>query len=287
MQYKTYDDAVSANAEELRSGKPSQWVPYSFLRGPKLFRQYLEQEDRPYSSQELKNWLDTNELIWKHHIYKAIRHSLLLVAQRVEPEVDMKQLLYKDLPAYQQLPAWAVSGLEEFHASPRYQAQDGYASYDADRMHISSFLLQLVKEGIQSFREITVPMVMRYCTSKGSQNGIKPFLIHLRNKSLVPSFLPESYVSLFCSRALSPADLNLDESDLHRFRIEEYNTETYWMGIHNTMSYLDDHHYSTSACEELRGHMLEFGVFLELNGLYFSKELALVWSDTLKKRTGK
>ncbi|MGB4408488.1 MAG: hypothetical protein WBI82_16660, partial [Sphaerochaeta sp.] len=203
MKYQTYDETVSAIAEELRSRKPSQWVPYNFLRATRLFRQYLELEQLSYSVQEAQRWLDTNDPFWKHHTYKAMRHSLLLVAQRLEPEVAVTQLLYHNLPPFQQLPAWAIAGLEEFHASPRYKAQDGYASYEANKRHISNFLLQLVREGIQSFREITIPMVMGYCTSKGIQNGIKPFLVYLRNMGLVPSFLAESYDSVFSSSPLS------------------------------------------------------------------------------------
>lgn len=286
MQYKLYDDAVSANAEELRSGKPSQWVPYKFLRATKLFRTHLELEQLPYSMQEVQKWLDTNEPLWKHHTYIVMRHSLLLVAQRLEPDVDVSQLLYKDLPAYQQLPAWAVAGLEEFHASPRYRALDGFSSYDADRRHISTFLLQLVKEGIQSFREITIPMVMGYCTDKGIQFGIKPFLIHLRDKDRVPSFLPESYDSVFCSRAMSSDDLHLDTCKLHRFKTEGYVIEAYWLGIQNTMAYLHDHHYSASVCKQLKGPMIEMGIFLELNNLCFSKELVLAWRSALREKTG-
>ena len=151
MKYKTYDDAVSAIAEELKSRKPCQWIPYSFLRGSKLFRQHLEQNNQPYSLLELKIWLEKNKLEWKYNIYKTIRHALLLIAQQLEPGVEVKQLLYKNRPAYQQLPTWAISGLEEFHASSRYQAPDGLATYDADRRRISSFLLQLSRGGIQSF----------------------------------------------------------------------------------------------------------------------------------------
>ncbi|MGB4408490.1 MAG: tyrosine-type recombinase/integrase [Sphaerochaeta sp.] len=81
-------------------------------------------------------------------------------------------------------------------------------------------------------------------------------------------------------------DLQLDASNFQRFRTEGYNTEAYWSGTQNTMAYLHDHHYSSSTSDALEGHMLEFGVFLELNGLLFSKELALLWICALKKTTG-
>jgi len=287
MKYQAYDEAVSASAEEFKMGKPNEWIPYPFLRATRLFRQHLEQNNLPYSLQEVIEWLDLNEKVLKHHIFKIFRHSLLLVAQLLDSDLEVKQLLYNDLPDYQQLPHWAVTGLEEFHASPRYQAPDGYACYEADRRHISSFLLQFVEEGIQSFKDLNIPMVMGYCTIKGVQNGIKPFLIYLREQSLVPAFLPESYDSVYCTRVLAADDLHLDVSSLHRFKTEGYDTEAYWVGIQNTLTYLYDHHYSTSASDELRESMLEFGVFLELNGLRFSKDLALSWRYALKKKTGK
>jgi len=286
MKYQAYDETVSAIAEELKIGKPNQWVPYTFLRGPKLFRQYMEQESLPYSIQEARIWLDINERAWKHHTYNGIRHSLLLVAQRLEPDVEVMQILYLNLSSYQQLPPWAVVGLEEFHASPRYQNLNGNIRYDSDRINISKFLIWMLRQDVSSFWVISISLVMEYCRDNGVQRGIKPFLCYLRDKGVVSAFLPDSYDSLYCSRVLSADDLHLDADTLHRFKTEGYVTEAYRVGILNAMAYLHDHHYSASACKNLKGPLIEMGVFLELTKIRFSKELALAWRSALMEKTG-
>jgi integrase len=247
----------------------------------------MEQEGLPYSLQEARIWLDTNEMAWKHHTYKGIRYSLLLVAQRMEPDVEVMQTLYHNLSNYQQLPPWAVDGLEEFYASPRYQNPNGNICYDSDRNNISKFLIWLLGQGVSSFWVMSISLVMEYCRDNGVQRGIKPFLCYLRDKGTVPVFLPESYDSLYCSRVLSADDLHLDADTLHRFKTEGYVSKAYWEGIQNTMVYLHDHHYSASTCKSLKGPMIEMGVFLELNKTRFSKELAFAWRSALREKTEK
>lgn len=279
-----YDEAVSSCICQLKKQKCSKSKLHSFTYSAREFKNHLITNNREYSLDSVAEWLKQNREDWTHAKFTSNRYAQLEIAAEVFPGFPVKQVLYTNLPNYQRLNEWAKALLDAFLSEQQGRIKS--KTCEQARINCSNFLIWLDEHGVSGSTHITHQLVLTYCLKAGVNQGVKQFIQYLVQLKLVPRFLPEAYNSFFAKRIIYVHQLELTELQLHQSRSSCHTSEQFVLAAQRVKEKLISMNYTTSPLKTLKTTWDEFGLFMEVNRLGYSKDLVEKWITCLHTKTG-
>lgn len=279
-----YDEAVSSCICKLKKQTCSKSKLHSFKYSAREFKNHLIANNREYSLNSVAEWLKQYKKEWTHAKFISNRCAQLEIAAKVFSGFPVKQFLYTDLPNYQRLNEWAKVLLDAFLL--QQQGRIKFKTGEQARINCSNFLIWLDEHGVSGTNQITHQLVINYCLEAGVNQGVKHFLQYLAQLKLVPYFLPEAYNSFFAKRIIYVHQLELSEFQLHQPRSSRHTSVQFVLAAQRVTEKLIGMNYAESPLKTLKTTWDEFGLFMEVNRLGYSKDLVEKWIECLHIKTG-
>lgn len=293
--YELYDTGVTKVLEELKTNSYSPSTIYFHQQCYREFKIWLMENDRQYSFSAALTWLDEGKALWYHPKYKYFRQSLYQLDDMLAHKAFSKRYIYDNSPAYQRLPAWARTSVDEFVDKERVRLSN--SSYvESIRCQCAHFMDYLSQKGVQSVDEISCHHIISYHAegkheSRRSRNRYEStnrrFLEHLHRKEGIPLSLSFAMNILALSYIVMLEDI--PEADrqiiLHTVQVQEncmavseYLSKAYEI----TDTHLPAYQYSKTVIQNTRWAYRLLFIFLETNGFNYSAELSMIWLDLIK-----
>lgn len=148
------------------------------------------------------------------------------------------------------------------------------------RVRISKFLLHLEEKGVVFPEGLTHDDVLSYVRERGDGSCLGDFLRHV--EGICQSgrhFLGECAVQRYARNIIGPEDMKKWDKSAESSSVEEFMRAS-----GEVSAWMDACAYSTESKSEFRRAVSQMGIFLERNGLRFSRPLAYAWIEAIARR---
>lgn len=147
------------------------------------------------------------------------------------------------------------------------------------RVKVSKFLLHLEEKGVVFPEELTHDDVLCFVRERGDGSCLKDFLRYVEEVCHSGRhFIGACAVRRYARNIISTEDMEKWES------VESSSVEEFMRASEEVSAWMEACDYSTESKSEFQRAISQMGIFLERNGLRFSRPLACAWIKAMARR---
>lgn len=273
-----YNQLAQQLLEEMESMGKNKSMVCTTRTSLRKLRDYMESEKMKYSPEVAAKWLElTIRPNHPHSVYKQIRFVHFTIATRFDATRNLRPLFYQDTSfTFELLPFWAqklVSGFLDNHCQ-------NHSQYVAIRSGISVFLIHQIKKGMAHIFDLNYESCIEYSLSYGTILGVRAFLAYLENKELIAPYASFGYNFAFSKRVIRvPKDSALRNSS------PSFSLDKFKRAQQKAYGLLVEQRYSKELKQAFLTATNEFGLFLGINELHYTKQAADFYIAQFQKAT--
>jgi len=274
MQYGSYENALQCIVAEVEEPIASRIILLA-----NDFKKMLDERRLEYSLENARNML---QLLFKTERTKKVffehREIQFKIAWKIfdRSEIREKLVLHASCTI---LPIWAKEVIEKI-ISLKPDMNTKLSS--CIRCNLNLFFGQLLSYNpCNSVSEISVFLLRNFLIENGNY---APHYLFWRYYALQQDrqhlFIEKMHDVRIAQKLLFPADFTID------FMIypKEYSVDEFYMASRNIIIDMQNDRYSEHSLPEPQRAFNAFGLFLEANGLWYSKELVHIWALEMGRR---
>jgi len=297
--YLCYDEAVQAGINAYHMLEYADSCCYAFKLASQEFKKYMEDANLPYSPGLSQQWVNDKKEHWNDQKLKSFQKAMIVLADIMEHGCVTTSLQTKieRMPPYPQLPNWSRTLLDNYLATLTCTCRTSYLMYIKNAC--SHFFLSLENSGISQPCQITHGIVKSFfvkdkdihispTTRDQYNNKIRHCLIYMAERGLIPKTIG------LALNKFAIADLvivvELPEPERNRF-LRFFNTAEkdisrskakYDAAAKKLTDIRKNRKYSANIGKSDSQAVRYFRVFMDVNSLAYSNDLALEWLEFQK-----
>lgn len=285
--YKEFDTAV----EKILATMGDTYYKSTIRRYFADLRNYLSENTLPYSHSVAKGWLSASKDNWVYSKYQVCRSAVYKLNDMITHGelTSVGKYAYDDSQPYYRISSWSRELLESLLDKLSYSIKK------PPRTAFSKFLLYLEEHGVNSRDEINFEHFAEYL--RYANEAFDDYVQRRKHLRFIAMFMAElldtDMADLLTKRQGTSAFVFLDDLPRNQKRrfleaasvgeVDSIPVDEYWKSIREKNAVLKTQGYTKDTLRCYRGDSRSLCLFLLLNNLYYSDELAKCWADYAKR----
>ena len=294
--YLCYDEAVQAGINAYHMLEYADSCCYAFKLASKEFKKYMEDANLPYSPGLSQQWVNDKKEHWNDQKLKSFQKAMVVLADIMEHGYVTTSLQTKieRMPPYPQLPNWSRTLLDNYLATLTCTCRTSYLMYIKNAC--AHFFLSLENSGISQPCQITHGIVKSFfvkdkdihispTTRDQYNNKIRHCLMYMAKRGLIPKTIGLALNKFAIADLVIVVELpepernrflrffNTAEKDISRSKAE------YDAAAKKLTDIRKNRKYSANIRKSDSQAVRDFRVFMDVNLLPYSNDLALEWLE--------
>jgi site-specific recombinase XerD len=297
--YLCYDEAVKTGLNAYRTLEYEDSSLYVFKLASKEFKKYMEDANLPYSPGLAQRWINDSKEHWNNGKLQSFQKAMAVLADIMEHGRVTTSLKTKieRMPPYAKLPNWSKEILDNYLSTLTCTHSTSYLIQI--RNACSHFFLFLETSDINELSQINHAIVRSFfvkdkdihispTTRDQYNNKISHFLMYMADQGLIPKTIGLALNKFAISDLVIVGQLPKTERNrflrfLNTAKKDILQPEAeYDAAAEKLADIRKNRKYSTNARKFDLQAIRDFRVFMDVNSLAYSNDLALEWLEFQK-----